>query len=186
MTLAGLVQGYGYYVVFLGTLLEGETILVMAGFAAHSGYLELSWVIGVAAVGGTLGDQLYFYLGRRYGPQILARFPRLQPGAAKVVALLHRHHLPLIISIRFMYGLRTVGPLVFGMSHLGRMRFFVLNLTGAMLWAVLVGGAGYFFGTALEVLVADLRRYEEGLLALMAGVGLIAWLVRRWRRRRSS
>lgn len=186
MTLAGLVQDYGYYAVFLGTFLEGETILVMAGFAAHSGYLELPWVIAIAAVGGTLGDQLYFYLGRRYGPQILARFPRLQPRAAKVAALLQRYHLPLIISIRFMYGLRTVGPLVFGMSRLGRMRFFALNLTGALLWAVLVGGAGYLFGSALELLIADLRRYEGTLLALMAGIGVFAWLVRRWRRRRSS
>ncbi|MGE5027135.1 MAG: DedA family protein [Betaproteobacteria bacterium] len=183
MTLAGLVQDYGYYAVLLGTFLEGETILVMAGFAAHSGYLELPWVIGIAAIGGTLGDQLYFYLGRRYGPQILARFPRLRPRAAKVTALLQRYHLPLILSIRFMYGLRTVGPLVFGMSRLGRLRFFVLNLAGALVWAVLVAGAGFLFGSALELLFADLRRYEEALLALMAGIGAVAWLIRRWRRR---
>lgn len=179
MTLAGLVQDYGYYAVFLGTFLEGETILVMAGFATHRGYLELPWVIGVATIGGTLGDQLYFYLGRRYGPQILARFPRLQPRAAKVAALLQRYHLLLIPSIRFMYGLRTVGPLVFGMSHLGRMRFFALNLAGALLWAVLVGGAGYLFGSVLELLFADLRRYEEALLVLMAGVGVTVWIIRR-------
>lgn len=184
MQLAELVRDYGYYAVFVGTFLEGETILVMAGFAAHGGYLELPWVVGVAAAGGTLGDQLYFYLGRRYGPQILARFPRLQPRAAKVAALLQRHHLPLILSIRFLYGLRTVGPLVFGMSRLGRLRFFALNLVGALLWAVLVGGAGYLFGSALALVFADLRRYEEALLALMAGAGAIAWLVRR--RRRSS
>lgn len=58
MPLADLLREYGYYAVFLGTFLEGETVLVMAGFAAHSGYLQLPWVIAVA--GGTLGDQLYF------------------------------------------------------------------------------------------------------------------------------
>lgn len=179
MTLAGLVQDYGYYAVFLGTFLEGETILVLAGFAAHRGYLELPWVIGVAAMGGTLGDQLYFYLGRRYGPQILAHFPQMQPRAAKLATLLQRYNLPLILFIRFMYGLRTVGPLVFGMSNLGRMRFFALNLAGALLWAILVGGAGYLFGSALELLFAELRRYEEALMALIAGVGVIAWIIRR-------
>ena len=186
MSLAELVQDYGYYAVFLGTFLEGETILVMAGFAAHSGYLQLPWVIGVAAIGGTLGDQLYFYLGWRYGRQILVRFPQLQPRVARVKALLRRYHLPLILSIRFMYGLRTVGPLAFGISRLGRVRFFALNLAGALLWAPLVGGAGYLFGSALELFFTDLRRYEMEFLALMAGVGVILWFVRRWRQRRTS
>ncbi|MDD5240832.1 MAG: DedA family protein [Sulfuricella sp.] len=186
MPLADLVREYGYFAVFLGTFLEGETILVMAGFAAHRGYLQLPWVVVVAALGGTLGDQLYFYLGRRYGHRILARMPQLRRRVARVKALLRLYHLPLILSIRFMYGLRTVGPFAFGVSHLGRVRFLVLNLAGALLWAPLVGGAGYLFGSVLALFLADLRHYEEALLALMAGVGGILWFVRRWRQRRSS
>lgn len=184
--LADLLREYGYYAVFLGTFLEGETVLVMAGFAAHGGYLQLPWVIAVAVAGGTLGDQLYFYLGRRYGHRMLVRMPRLRRRVARVKVLLRRYHLPLILSIRFMYGLRTVGPFAFGVSRLGRVRFFVLNLAGALLWAPLVGGAGYLFGSVLELFLADLRRYEVALLALMAGVGAVLWLLRRRSQRRSS
>jgi len=184
--LADLIREYGYFAVFLGTFLEGETILVMAGFAAHRGYLQLPGVIAVAAIGGTLGDQFYFYLGRRYGRQILARMPQLRRRVARVKALLRYYHLPLILSVRFMYGLRTVGPFAFGVSRLGRLRFFVLNLAGALLWAPLVGGAGYLFGSVLAFFLADLRRYEGALLALMAGVGAVLWLLRRRSQRRSS
>ena len=75
MNLAGLLATYGYLAVAVGTFLEGETILLMAGFAAHCGYLDLSKVILVAFVAGFLGDQFYFFLGQRYGDRILARFP---------------------------------------------------------------------------------------------------------------
>ncbi len=83
-----------------------------------------------------------------------------------------------------MYGPRMVGPLFFGMAHVGRVRFLALNLAGALLWAVVVGGAGYLFGSLLELLFADLRHYEEALLGLMAGASFVVWLVYRWRQRR--
>ena len=48
MTLESIVDTYGYLAVLLGTFLEGETILVLGGFAAHRGYLALPWVIVAA------------------------------------------------------------------------------------------------------------------------------------------
>ena len=183
MSLTALLLNYGYFAVFLGTFLEGETILIMAGFAAHRGYLDLRWVMAVATAGSFMGDQLYFYLGARYGWHILNRFPKLKPRAARVQALLERYHLPLIPGIRFMYGLRMVGPLAIGMSSVSWARFFALNLLGAILWAVLIGGSGYLFGNAMELVLADLRHYEEALLALIAIGGIIVWLNYRWRHR---
>ncbi|MGB7541037.1 MAG: DedA family protein, partial [Burkholderiales bacterium] len=109
MNLADLIQTWGYGAVFAGALLEGETLLLLGGFAAHRGHLSLPLVIGVAVLGSFIGDQFYFQLGRRGGARLLARFPRLAPGAARVHALLERHHLPIILSLRFLYGLRTVG-----------------------------------------------------------------------------
>jgi len=64
VSLSGLIADYGYVALFAGTLLEGETVLILAGFAAHQGYLQLHWVIGIALLGGFLGDQFYFWLGR--------------------------------------------------------------------------------------------------------------------------
>ena len=183
MTLAALIQTYGYAAVLLGAFLEGETILVMAGFAAEQGYLSLPWVTGVAAVGGFLGDQLFFYLGRYYGPRVLRRFPRMKPRAARALALLKRHNLPLIFAIRFMYGLRLVGPLAIGMSRVGRVRFLVADLISALIWAALVAGAGYLFGQALELVFVRLRRYEEAILILIGVIGAVVWILHHRRQR---
>lgn len=186
MSLTALIQEYGYYAVFAGTFLEGEAILVMAGFAAHRGYLELPWVVALATLGSFAGDQLYFFLGRHYGPRLLRRFPRLAPRAERVHVLLARHDLPLILGARFLYGLRTVGPMAIGMSRVAWIRFLALNLIGALAWAVLVAGAGYLLGSALELVLADLRRFEEALLVLIAVAGVVIWLSYRWRHRRTS
>ena len=54
---------------------------------------------------------------------------------------------------------------------------------GAILWAVIIAGAGWFFGAALEAVLTDIKKIEEALLLaiLVAGVGI--WL---WHRRRAT
>jgi membrane protein DedA with SNARE-associated domain len=179
MNLAQLVHDYGYLAVFAGSLLEGETILVLAGFAAHQGYLSLPAVTAVAFVGGTLGDQLFFWTGRLFGPALVQRFPRLAPRVGEVRALMRRYDAGLIIGIRFMYGLRIAGPVVMGMCHLPPWRFALFNMIGAAIWAPLVAGAGYLFGQALHALLGDLQRIELLVLAAIVLVALAFGVLRR-------
>ena len=183
MSLAALIANYGYYALFVGTFLEGEAILLAAGFAAHRGMLSLPWVIVIAFIAGTLGDQLAFWLGRRHGEAIVSRFPRLAARVPQARALIARHHTWLILMVRFMYGLRIAGPIVLGMSGIASFRFAVLNMIGAMFWAVIVAFAGYWFGAAMEWLFTDLKRFEEAVLAgiLMVGAGYALW--RRYKER---
>jgi membrane protein DedA with SNARE-associated domain len=186
MSIATLIQDYGYAAVFVGTLLEGESVLILAGVAATLGYLSLPWIIITAIVGSFLGDQVFFYLGRHYGPELLQRFPLLAARAARMQILLQRFHLPLILGVRFMYGLRTVGPMVIGMSDVAWTRFILLNFIGACVWAASFASSGYLFGHAMELLLVDIQRYEELLLAAIVAAGIAFWLLYRWRQRRMS
>lgn len=81
-----LLNDYGYPLLLIGTFLEGETILILAAVAAHLGYLSLQWVIACAFLGTLCGDQLYFYLGRRHGPALLAPRPVWQSSCQRVSA----------------------------------------------------------------------------------------------------
>jgi membrane protein DedA with SNARE-associated domain len=180
--LQALLENYGYIAVFIGALLEGETVLVMAGFAAHRGLLHLQWVIAVAAAGGFIGDQIFFALGRYRGRQMLVRLPSVQRHAARVEGLIHRHSTWLIIGVRFMYGLRIAGPVLIGMSRVSHVKFAMLNLLGALIWAVVVTGVGYLFGEAVGMVIHDARRYELVLLLSIAAVGIVVWAVRKARR----
>ena len=183
MTLTELVAQYGYLAVFAGAFLEGETVLILAGFAAHQGYLSFFWVVALAMCAGTLGDQTSFFLGRRYGGPLLRRFPKLQPAVARVDRLMQRYHAWLIVGVRFMYGLRVAGPLVIGMSGFPAVRFVAFNLLGAAIWAPLIVGAGFLFGDTLELLFDDIQHAEKlALLAILAGAGAFG-LWHRLRRR---
>lgn len=186
MNLAHLVETYGYWAVLGGTLLEGESILLLAGFAAHRGLLDLWSVIALATLGGFLGDQAFFFAGRHYGDRLLARFPKYVAPAERAKALLAKYHLPIILGVRFMYGLRIVLPFTIGMSRVPVLRFQVLNLIGAFLWAASGTALGYLLGDAAERILGDLKDYEGEALATIAAIGIGYWLYSRWRARTVS
>jgi membrane protein DedA with SNARE-associated domain len=154
------VYTYAYAAVFVGTFLEGETILILAGFAAHRGYLSLPEVIVTAFLGTLCGDQLYFLLGRWRGRQIMEKRKSWSARAEKAQRLFDRLSTHLILLFRFLYGLRTVTPFVVGMSSVSSVKFLVLNAIGAAVWAIAIGTGGYLFGDALEAIFGEIKRYE--------------------------
>ncbi|MGD9139858.1 MAG: DedA family protein, partial [Desulfobacterales bacterium] len=136
---------YGCAAILIGTFFEGETILVLAGLAAHQGYLVLTWVIIAAFAGSLCGDQLFFYLGRKHSQAVLSKRPGWKQKAEKVHKMMNRFETPMILSFRFLYGLRTISPFVIGMSPVSVKKFILLNAVGALVWAVAVGGGGLPF-----------------------------------------
>jgi membrane protein DedA with SNARE-associated domain len=183
MTLVTLIETHGYWVLAIGCLLEGETVLVLAGFAAHRGYLDPFVVFGLATTMGFFGDQFYFWLGRHHGPAVLARWPSVARQSGQLDKLLLRYHAGVIIGIRFAYGLRIAGPVLMGMSLISAYRFVFFNALGALLWAALIGSLGWVFGHAAEVALGDIRNLEFWLLLAVGGLGLLIWWFRKWRAR---
>ena len=175
-----LISQYGYLAILVGTFLEGETILVLGGLAAHRGLLSLPGVIACAFVGSLASDQLFFFIGRRHGARFVAGRPRLRAGVERVRALVERHQTLLILSFRFLYGLRNVTPLALGMSRVPVWRFALFNVIGAAAWAVAVGALGWFVGSAAKQLLGHLERYELGVAAGIVVLGIALWAWRRW------
>ncbi len=184
--ISGFVATYGYLAVFVGTLFEGETILLAAGYAAQRGLLDWPTVFMVGVLGGTLGDQIAFLLGRWKGAYLINHFPALAQRAPRVHRLLERHHIGLILVNRFLYGLRIVGPVIMGTTRVPFMRFALLNIVGAVVWALAVSGAGYYFGVALEALITDIHHFEQLILVGILLVGFILALWLHWRSARDK
>ena len=181
MNLEQLVTQYGYIAIVLGTFLEGETILIIAGFLAHRGYLELPYVISAAFIGTLIGDQLYFYIGRIKGKPFIDNRPGWQARTRRVFRLLDKHQTLLILGFRFLYGIRTVTPFVLGSAGIAPLRYLVLNITGALVWAIALGTAGFYFGHALEILVNEIKHYEKWVIAGLLITSAIIWSIYKWR-----
>jgi membrane protein DedA with SNARE-associated domain len=164
MDIAALIAQYGYAAVFLGALFEGESVLLLAGYAAHRGYLDFAALTGVAGMGAMTGDQFFFWLGRRHGQALLLRRPAWRSKVGHALDLIRKHPVGVILAMRFMWGLRIALPVAVGLSDVARWRFFWLNLASAALWAPLVGGAGYVFGALLSAHLAVLHRVEHWVM----------------------
>lgn len=85
------LHDFGYFALFLGTFFEGETILVLAGFLAFRGYMDINLVVVVAFFGSYAGDQLWYYMGRKHGRKLLARKPRWQLMGDKALEHIRKH-----------------------------------------------------------------------------------------------
>jgi len=184
--LASFLQTYGYFALFIGTFLEGESILVLAGVAASQGLMSYPTVVVTAIFGGFFGDQFFFFLGRRYGDRLLNRYPRIAAKAPRVKKLLCRWDAPLIIMIRFMYGLRIAGPIIIGTAGISPWRLALFNFIGALIWAPVVAGVGYVAGQALQELMRDIKEVRIILLGVLIIVLLAGWLIYRRKHRHQS
>ncbi|EAO2755253.1 DedA family protein [Salmonella enterica] len=183
MDINTLITHYGYAALVIGSMAEGETVTLLGGVAAHQGLLKFPLVAAAVALGGMIGDQLLYLLGRCYGGKILRRFPRYHTKIRRAQKMIQRHPYLFVIGTRFMYGFRVVGPLLIGASRLPPKIFLPLNIVGALIWALLFTTLGYLGGEVIAPWLHDLDQHlRHGvwlILAIVLVVGVRWWLKRR-------
>ncbi|AXD28543.1 DedA family protein [Salmonella enterica subsp. houtenae] len=183
MDINTLITHYGYAALVIGSMAEGETVTLLGGVAAHQGLLKFPLAAAAVALGGMMGDQLLYLLGRCYGGKILRRFPRYHTKIRHAQKMIQRHPYLFVIGTRFMYGFRVVGPLLIGASRLPPKIFLPLNMVGALVWALLFTTLGYLGGEVIAPWLHDLDHHlRHGvwlILAVVLVVGVRWWLKRR-------
>ncbi|MEO7411406.1 MAG: DedA family protein [Sphingomicrobium sp.] len=171
----GLIAHYGLIAILVGAALEGETVAMIGGMSAHRGLFALPAVWAAVLAGTLIADQGLFTAGR-----LLKNRPRIQKLRAttrfqKAQSLFERHPQKFVMLFRFLYGLRTVSPLLIGTSGFPPARFFILNLIAAILWSSLFVGLGFAFGLGIERLWESVPSFHQWLpyLLIPVGVGLL-------------
>ena len=190
--LRNAVVHYGYWAVGAALLLEnagipvpGETILLLASFLAYSQHeLQLPWIIVVATIAATIGDNLGFALGYYGGRPLLVRYQRIfrvqDSTLARGEEVFARYGAITIFFARFVFGMRIIaGPLA-GVLRMPWRKFMVFNFLGAALWVTVIAGAGYLFGQRWGRLEQDIKRFDVVVAVLVLSVVAFLW----WRRRR--
>jgi len=168
---------HGYWVLFVGTFLEGEAILLMAGFLAFQGYLDIVVVILTSWVGSFLGDQCYFYIGRYRGRALLKRFHSIARKFRAALKLIEKYGNFVAFISRYTYGFRIVLPIILGITKLPPRTFLWINLASALSWAVVFSLGGYLFGKSASLLLTDVSRYEHYIVLILFGFIMTAWCV---------
>lgn len=150
------IRAYGYWGVFLWAILGGEESVLMATWFVQKGLLTLPGVLVASALGGAVGDQIFFHLARRYGYSRLCRSAGAYERARAWIA---RYGARIVLASRFLAGLRIAIPLACGALGMSPLTFSLLNLLSAFCWAL--------FYTGILTWVWSVFRVED-----IAGVGL--------------
>jgi membrane protein DedA with SNARE-associated domain len=143
---------------------EGETFVLIAAAAGAATGLVDPWILMVSVwLGSFCGDQTWFFLGRKFGPAALRRFPRAEVQVARASGLLERHGALFVLTFRFLYGIRNVASAACGIAGMDHRRFAILNFIAAGIWAGSFVAAGWFLGALLG---------PERLLWCLAGIAV--------------
>lgn len=116
-SLGSILSHYGYSLLLLGVLLEGEAVVVLAGVFVHQGALAYSWSVLVAAIGAVGGDQMWFQLGRRLGPRLWTRYPWIARRMDAGRPWIEEKGDWVAVASRFTYGARIATPLLLGSAR---------------------------------------------------------------------
>lgn len=151
------LKEYGYIILFVWSMLEGEMGLVMAGILSHTGDMNIVLSIAVAALGGFAGDQVYFYIGRFNKNYIHTKLRSQRRKFAIAHLLLKKYGWPIIFIQRYMYGMRTVIPMAIGLTKYSNRRFAFINFMSAIFWACMTIIPAYYFGEELLHVLAWIK-----------------------------
>lgn len=178
-TILNIVRDYGllsYAILFVYCALKSGSLPLFAGIAAHFGALDLALVATAVFAGGYLGDELRFYLGRKYGVAKISSNARYQRSLKTAKLLLDRYGKAYIFLYRYPKGLRTIGALPVTLTDMQWPEFSLLNFASAITWTFALVGTGYLFGSTLENVIGDnWGIFSIALLALFSLMTYLAW-----------
>lgn len=176
-TILDLTSEYGYWAVFAGITLEnmgipipGETITIVGGFLAGAGKLSYPMVLITAIAGAVLGDNIGYFIGRKGGWPLLVRvgsiFKIKESKLEEARLKFSRNAAKAVFFGRFITLLRVfAGPLA-GIAEMPYSKFFLCNLAGASLWALVMITLAFILGKLVPLETVIHFSLQFGLITL--------------------
>ncbi|WP_149719063.1 DedA family protein [Campylobacter concisus] len=175
-----LLKEYGYIILFVWCIMEGEMALIMAGILAHTTHMHIALAIFVAGLGGFVGDQIYFYLGRYNKKYIAKRLHTQRRKFAVAHIMLKKYGWPIIFLQRYMYGFRVIIPLCIGLTGYDAKKYAFINLISAWCWAAITTIPAWILGEHILVLLQKAKEYWYVAIPVVAiFMGLLIYTFKR-------
>ena len=162
-----VIAQYGYWAYgFLFAIVFAETGLVVAPFLPGDSLLFIAGAycatehfnMGTLSIGlvlaAVLGNTVNYFIGRWIGHRVFSSQSHWidQKALRKTHGFYEKHGGKTIVLARFLPIIRTFAPFIAGVSEMNFARFQLFNITGALLWVVILVVAGYFFGNIPVIL----------------------------------
>ena len=143
-----LASNYTYLLILVAAFWEGEIVLMTAGYLCGLGKLDWHLTILAAAIGGSAGDQIYFYAAHERAARAINKNKRLRKWYPKISKFVLKHSTVAVLFSRFAAGLRISIPLVCATAGMPAKKYSTLNLISGFLWASFWVAITYQLGAA--------------------------------------
>lgn len=165
------IHQYGYLIIFLGTIVAGDMVILAAAFLASLGFLNIFLVIPIGLAGIVISDFFWYYLGYKSGrPISFSRglfFPSwLEKRLAKFEKKFTGDTFRYIFLSKFIYGTRIMILIFAGHKKIPFAKFAYYDSLGALFWILLMAGLGYLVGFSWDKL-EDYNSYSRYLAILL-------------------
>ncbi|MBM3666610.1 MAG: DedA family protein [Actinobacteria bacterium] len=169
--------------LLVGFMLPGDSLLFTAGLLSANDVLPPLWVLLVSIpVAAILGDQLGYVIGRKAGPAVFrrpdSRFFK-QEYVERSQQYFEHYGGRTIVIARFVPIVRTIAPVMAGVSKMDYRRFLFFNVIGGIAWGVGLTSLGYFLGQ-IEFIEENL----EPIILLIVAISFIPIVLELRRARR--
>ena len=168
-----LLINHGLVAVLLGSALEGDFTLILAGVVAHLGIFAFPLAVAAGAAGSLIGDSAWYTLGRMRGPRF--REGKLYRRVGPTVERLAKRMGPWeLLAARFVYGTMAASLLFWGLHGLSLPRFLLIDTLGCVLGSLVFTTLGYLVSGSATALMGHVKRFELWLLgAFLVGVVIV-------------
>jgi membrane-associated protein len=162
---------------FLMPFLPGDALIFAIGMIAARGELDITIVIPLLIIAALLGDNVNYYVGRRFGSFILnseKTFIIRKSHIKRAQEFFEKNGRNSIIIARFIPVVRTIVPFLSGATNVPYKTFLKFSLVGAVLWVALISLLGYFLGQ-IEFVKEHLEKFII-LIVIVANLPLLKQL----------
>jgi membrane protein DedA with SNARE-associated domain len=167
-----------------GILLEGESFLLAASISAHYGYMNIYIIILLTILCTQLSDWFWFLTGRQRGLAIIQKRPMIQKKIKVIYQFIDKYPIPVLFFYRFVYGFRSIMPLVLGTSHVKKRHFFIFGLSSTIIWSSSFAALGFYFGSVIQARFQLVKQYEYSIIISLLISALLIIFINQLRKRR--
>lgn len=140
--------------VVIGLILPGTVLMTAIGLLIGTGVLPFTTTMLCAIAGAILGDMISFWLGHHFHQHLrdfwpFSKYPKL---LEKSEVFFKSHGGKSIFLGRFLGPIRPMLPVIAGMLSMSSLRFIVVDVLSAILWAPVYTFPGIVLGFASQQL----------------------------------
>jgi membrane protein DedA with SNARE-associated domain len=154
------LTSYGYIFLFLYSFGGGFVGLVIASIFAYNGNMQIEYVILTAFISNFLGDSTLVYLAKYQKKDFKKYLNKHKRKLALCRIWIYRYEYMVVFFQKYIYGIKTLIPIVIGLSGYNLKKFIILNFFASLLWALVIGYGSFYLGEYATNLFEYFKGYE--------------------------